>query len=217
MARRSYQQMCSVARALALVGERWTLLIVRNLSVGPRRYSELLDELPGVTTNLLAARLKEMVAHGLITPTPAQDESKGKTKGKTNGYALTSLGRQLIPVVHALGDFGEQLGPPNPADHKSAQAILSGLVRRYRPGVYQGRVELELERRRVTLQLGDVSLGIEEGGHGDAPLQLVGSLPVFGRLLLVGEPLRALPEGSYTLKGKRADLKRLQQAFRPAR
>ena len=64
--RRSYQQFCGVARTLDVVGERWTLLIVRNLLLGPRRYSDLLAELPGITTNLLAKRLKEMEEADLI-------------------------------------------------------------------------------------------------------------------------------------------------------
>ena len=65
--RRSYDQFCSVARALDHVSERWTLLIVRNLMLGPRRYSDLMTELPGITTNLLAARLRAMETAGLIT------------------------------------------------------------------------------------------------------------------------------------------------------
>ena len=63
---RSYKQFCGLARALDVVGERWTLLIVRNLLVGPRRYSDLMAELPGITTNLLAKRLRELSSHGLI-------------------------------------------------------------------------------------------------------------------------------------------------------
>jgi len=64
--RRSYDQFCGVARALDQVSERWTLLIVRNLMLGPRRYSDLMAELPGITTNLLAARLRAMAAGGLV-------------------------------------------------------------------------------------------------------------------------------------------------------
>ena len=66
MPRRSYDQYCGLARSLNVVGERWTLLVVRNLLLGPQRYSELLRGLPGITTNLLAKRLREMEAHGLI-------------------------------------------------------------------------------------------------------------------------------------------------------
>ncbi|MBC7173009.1 MAG: helix-turn-helix transcriptional regulator, partial [Polyangiaceae bacterium] len=74
--RRSYHQYCGLARALDLVGERWTLLIVRDLLLGPRRYSDLLRGLPGVTTNLLAKRLRELQGAGIlernVTPGPSR-------------------------------------------------------------------------------------------------------------------------------------------------
>ena len=83
MSRRSYDQYCGLARALDVLGERWTLLVVRNLLLGPQRYSELMRGLPGITTNLLAKRLKDMEANGLIK----------RTKG--DAYALTVRGRSL--------------------------------------------------------------------------------------------------------------------------
>src|SRR4051812_16768894 len=94
--RRSYDQFCSVARALDHLNERWTLLIVRNLMLGPRRYSDLLAELPGITTNLLAARLRAMEASGLVA----------KQAGPPPRYALTALGAALEPVVVELGRWG---------------------------------------------------------------------------------------------------------------
>src|SRR3954466_9029782 len=98
--RRSYDQFCSVARALDRVGERWTLLIVRNLLLGPRRYSDLLRELPGITTNLLAKRLQELESLGILErvslPPPAATEA----------YALTLQGEALEPVVMELGRWG---------------------------------------------------------------------------------------------------------------
>ena len=91
--KRSYRQNCALAHAMDLVGERWTLLIVRELLVGERRYGELLDNLPGMGTNLLASRLKELLDAGLV--------SKSGRK-----YALTESGRQLEPVIGALVRFG---------------------------------------------------------------------------------------------------------------
>ncbi len=66
LSKRSYRQYCSLARALDLLGERWTLLIVRELLSGPRRYRELLDNLPGIGTNLLAARLRELEGVSIV-------------------------------------------------------------------------------------------------------------------------------------------------------
>src|SRR6476620_8574344 len=96
MPRRSYDQYCGLARALDVVGERWTLLVIRNLLLGPQRYSDLLRGLPGITTNLLAKRLKEMEVLGLIerTQSPGGEASYG--------YRLTARGAGLEPVIHAL-------------------------------------------------------------------------------------------------------------------
>ena len=66
MGKRSYDQHCTVARALDVVGERWTLLLVRELLTGPKRFKDLLEGLPGIGTNLLAARLKALEGHGVV-------------------------------------------------------------------------------------------------------------------------------------------------------
>src|SRR3954471_12257937 len=95
MDRRSYNQFCGLARALDIVGERWTMLVVRNLLLGPQRYSELMRGLPGITTNLLAKRLREMEDLGLIERVPDAE-----------AYRLTPRGAALEPAVHALGRWG---------------------------------------------------------------------------------------------------------------
>src|SRR6266852_4345473 len=103
---KSYQQYCSVARALDVVGDRWVLLIVRELlAFGPSRYSDLKRGLPGIATNLLAERLKVMEADGLIerydAPPPVG----------TNLYQLTERGRELQDVLHALARWGLERMP----------------------------------------------------------------------------------------------------------
>ena len=99
-----------MAFALDMVGERWTLLIVRDLVLGPRRYKDLLEGLPGIATNLLALRLKEMEANGLVErvtlPPPA-----GSTV-----YQLTPKGEALEPAVMTLGRWGAQYGRSKPGD-----------------------------------------------------------------------------------------------------
>src|SRR3954463_12938604 len=99
MSRRSYGQYCGLAKALAVVGERWTLLVVRNLLLGPLRYSELLRGLPGITTNLLAKRLREMEQAG---------RREGVRAAGAGGhlYRLSVVGAALEPAVHALGSWG---------------------------------------------------------------------------------------------------------------
>lgn len=97
MTAREYGQYCGVTRALELVGERWALLIVRDLLVGPRRYGELARGLPRIPTTILAARLKDLQAAGVLRRVP---------HSRVIVYELTSYGRELEPVVLALGTWG---------------------------------------------------------------------------------------------------------------
>jgi DNA-binding HxlR family transcriptional regulator/putative sterol carrier protein len=106
MPQRSYRQNCALALALDRVGERWTLLLIRELLTGPKRYKDLLANLPGIGTNLLATRLKQLEAEGVVRrvtlPPPAG----------TPAYKLTEQGRELEPAVVELVRWGlRYLGP----------------------------------------------------------------------------------------------------------
>ncbi|HSK58386.1 MAG TPA: helix-turn-helix domain-containing protein [Actinomycetospora sp.] len=96
----TYGQFCAVATALDVVGDRWTLLVVRELLAGPRRYGELTRDLPGIATNLLAARLRDLEAAGLVATV------RGAGDGRTRTYRLSDAGQELRPVVEALARFG---------------------------------------------------------------------------------------------------------------
>lgn len=98
--RRSYDQYCSAARALDAVGDRWTLLIVRELLAGPRRYTDLHADLPGVSTDVLASRLKDMERDELATRRKLPPPSAAVV------YELTERGRGLLPVLTALARWG---------------------------------------------------------------------------------------------------------------
>src|SRR5262245_32456360 len=140
MARRSYSQFCGVAKALDVVGERWTLLLVRNLLIGGQRYKDLLETLPGITTNLLAERLRELSEAGLIAqrelPPPAA----------CTVYELTPLGRELEPVVIALGSFGARyLKVRKRGDHYHPRWMMMSLKRRYRGSSQRQALSLELD------------------------------------------------------------------------
>ena len=98
--RRSYSQPCPVAGALDVVGERWTLLLVRDLMSGPLRFTELQQGLPGIAPNLLSDRLKMLCEQGLVERVPLPPPAGRSTD------ALTATGRDLGPVIHALSRFG---------------------------------------------------------------------------------------------------------------
>jgi len=109
--RRSYDQYCAVARGLDVIGDRWTLLLVRDLLLGPKRYKDLLSGLPGIGTNLLADRLKELEAAGLIERTQLPPPAGSAV------YQLTETGQSLESVMTALGRWGARfLGAPRKTD-----------------------------------------------------------------------------------------------------
>ncbi len=155
--RRSYDQYCSAARALDLVGDRWSLLIVRELLAGPRRYTDLHADLPGVSTDVLASRLKDMERDGIST------RRRLPPPGAAYVYELTSRGRELLPVLQALGEWGRaELGERRPTDAVRAHWFALPLTRALEG---EGLVEVRLEE-------GDfhVYLGAEDGPvYGDGP------------------------------------------------
>src|SRR5688572_9950283 len=109
--RRRYDQYCSAARALDLVGERWTLLVVRELLLWPRRYTDLAAGLPGIGSGLLASRLKELEAQGLVA------RRRLFPPASSIVYELTPAGRELEPVLDGLARWGARwLGAPRPED-----------------------------------------------------------------------------------------------------
>src|SRR5215467_7447152 len=106
---KQYEQACAIARALDVVGDRWSLLLIRELTLGPRRYRDLAAGLPGIPSNVLAARLKDLQAAGVITrhtlPAPTD----------VAVYELTGAGRAPQPALHELLHWGRRYAPePSP-------------------------------------------------------------------------------------------------------
>jgi DNA-binding HxlR family transcriptional regulator len=203
--RRSYDQFCSVARALDQVSERWTLLIVRNLLLGPRRYSDLLNELPGITTNLLAARLKAMEAGGLVA-----------RAGQPPRYELTALGAGLEPVVVELGRWGANfMDQPKRGDTINAGWGLLALKRRYRGGV-RAVVEFRLGERRFELAFEEAALHVKERAAVRPELVVAGALEAFQAWLFRGIPCAELVrDGKLTVEGAPSIWRAVQAAIGP--
>ena len=106
MAKR-YEQYCPMAHALDLVGDRWALLVIRELMHGPKRYTDLVDRLHGIGTNILATRLRDLEAHGIVARRTLPPPAASKV------YELTDYGRELRPAMRELALWGARsLGPP---------------------------------------------------------------------------------------------------------
>jgi DNA-binding HxlR family transcriptional regulator len=208
MSRRSYDQYCGLARALDVVGERWTLLIVRNLLLGPLRYTDLLRGLPGITTNLLAKRLQEMEAAGLI-----ERSGDGATPDGASGYRLTPLGAALEPAVHALGAWGwRRMGKPRARDRRSVEWLLVALRRRYLGGTTMS-AELVADARPYHIVLHDDGAEIGRGMVPEPDVCVRGSGVDIARLFLEGVPRDGLPPG-LEVQGGIARLRALLASFR---
>lgn len=136
MSRRSYDHYCAVSRALDLVGDRWSLLVVRELCSGPRRYSDLFADLPGISTDMLATRLKGLERDGVLTH---------HRNGMRSSYELTELGRGLRPVLDALAGWGAPLlGQRNPTDAVRAHWLALPLGRALAEVVDEGTVTVHI-------------------------------------------------------------------------
>jgi DNA-binding HxlR family transcriptional regulator len=178
---RSYGDACGIARALDVVGERWALLVVRELLLGPQRFSDLRRALAGASSNMLTDRLRELTARGVVRrhtlPPPAG----------TAVYELTDWGRELEPTVLALGAWGLRVPLP-PAPTLSATSVLLFLrgAARPDPGEPPASYRLELDDRiwSVRTEAGRVHV---EPGEPAAPVAALRTDP--GRLnALLADP-----------------------------
>lgn len=146
---RSYEQLCALSKALDVVGGRWTLLIVRELLIGPRRFSDLRAALPGIANNLLADRLRELESEGLVRRRALGPPG---TQAAAQGYELTPRGQELDQVVFALMRWGAEYMAPRPEDSFRPE-WLTLVLRAYLPA----RVPRDA-RVRARIDLGEAAL-----------------------------------------------------------
>lgn len=152
--RKRYDQYCPVAHALGLVGERWALLVVLELMSGPKRYTDLAGNLPGIGTNILADRLRDLEAGGIVTrrklPPPAASRV----------YELTEYGRALRPAIRELGLWGARsLGPPTDDDDLFPGWLENALDTVLAPNAPPGRFEFHVGEEVASLVDGEAQPG----------------------------------------------------------
>jgi DNA-binding HxlR family transcriptional regulator len=152
--RKSYDQYCPIAHALDLVGERWALLVVRELMHGPKRYTDLTDHLPGIGTNILASRLRALEECGIVAkrklPPPAASQV----------YELTDYGQSLRTVMRELALWGARsLGPPTAGDELFPGWLENALDTILSPMAPSGRFEFRVGDEVASLVDGDVCPG----------------------------------------------------------
>jgi DNA-binding HxlR family transcriptional regulator len=210
--RRTFRQCCPIARSLDVVGERWSLLIVRELLLGPKRYTELRQALPGMWTNLLAERLRQLESADVIRrrelPPPAA----------RTVYELTERGRELEGVLLELGRWGIALmsGPSNEPVPVVTAALL-GLRACFCPeaaGDLDERYELNVGGQALTASVRGGALELR-AGSAEAPAARLSADPAalldirLGRL----DTEAAVAEGRLSFEGSPDDISRLRRMF----
>ncbi|WP_417563951.1 winged helix-turn-helix transcriptional regulator [Microbacterium sp.] len=192
MAARTYGQYGGVAAAVELIGERWALLIVRDLLVGPRRYTDLKAGLPRIPTNILSARLKELQEGGVVRRVPIL------RCGLV--YELTEYGRELEPIVLGLARWGLRgLGEPGADDAYTADSLTIALRAVFRPWAADAPLDAEL-------RLGEVALRVQVDGATLTVTQLAPPAPPVGGAVPAGRPDITITAGSgirHLLAGKK--------------
>jgi DNA-binding HxlR family transcriptional regulator len=153
VANKSYEQYCGIAAALDRVGDRWTLLILRELSFGAQRFTDLRAQLPGIASNLLTDRLRDLEADGLV------EQRELPAPAARTVYALTGDGRRIIPVLRALARFGLPfLGDPDDLEVRPRHAVYGGVAALLDPAAARGvdlRLRFDLDGEQHWLEVRD--------------------------------------------------------------
>lgn len=212
MAKREYGQFCGLVRALEMVGERWALLIVRDLLVSPKRYTDLREGLPKIPTNILSARLKELeeagIVHRYVQPPPS----------RAIVYELTEYGYELEDVVLRLGRWGaKSLTVPRPDEIITVDSMIMAMRSTFCPEGARGldvRYELRLGEIVLHMRIEAGRLEVGEGSIPDADL-VIETGPAI-KALMTGElsPAGAIENGSVHLTGDPTLLPRFAETFR---
>ncbi len=206
---RSYEDPCGIARALDLIGERWALLVVRELLLGPKRFSELRGGLRGASPNVLSQRLRELEQAGVVE------------RGEGTCYQLSAWGHQLHPILCQLGRWGAA-SPHRPSGELSPDALLVALESTFDPAAaagLRGTFELQLAGAWYTALVAGSALSITRSPSGSAgpaaALATIVTDPSTLRAVVFGD--RKLAEADVELRGDATAARKLLRSFvRPA-
>jgi DNA-binding HxlR family transcriptional regulator len=193
---RSYRQHCGIARALDLIGERWALLVIRELVFGPKRFTDLRQGLPGIATNVLSQRLRQLERDGIVARRLLSPPAASMV------YELTEYGHELVPIMLELGRWGaHSMGPRGPEHALRPEWFAVALKAFYEPTAAEdlsATVGLDLDGVEFTLRFDQGRLEIVPGTNGQPDLaiatdpdELVG--------FLAGGPAPAKAEGDRML------------------
>jgi DNA-binding HxlR family transcriptional regulator len=202
LSRRSYDDACGTAHALDLVGERWALLVMRELMLGPKRFSDLRADLPGISANVLTQRLEGLEAAGVLVrrklPPPASSQV----------YELTPWGYESEPIFQVLGRWAARSPAHDPRLPISVVSVLLSLRTMFQPVRAQGidaHIGFRFGAETFVARLVEGRLDIARGDPDGADLVFTGTAPALAAAIYGGVPLALLAaEGALSVAGDRA-------------
>ncbi|MEV4760566.1 helix-turn-helix domain-containing protein [Micromonospora sp. NPDC049559] len=209
--KRKYDEGCAIAHALDLVGERWSLLVVRELLLGPKRFSDLLSGLPGVSTDMLTLRLRELAAAGVVR------RRRLARPAASWVYELTSWGMELEPLVESLGRWGARspgLRPDAPVGTDSVLLSLKALFDTAAAAGFTATLALRLGEDDFRVVVEDGRIDIGRGGLDRPDATLECDVPTVLTLLRTDRSLdEVLAGGAARLDGDRSVVERWRRLF----
>jgi len=209
--RRRYDDACGTAHALDLIGERWALLVMRELMLGPKRFSDIRADLPGISANVLTQRLEGLEKAGIVVRRRLAPPASGQV------YELTEWGYQARPVMGALGRWATRSPGHDPGAHFSPVSLMLSFQAMGQPGLpkdIDARIGFRLGREHYVLTVRGGAIGAERGDPAGADLIFTGAPSAIAAAVYGGVPLAALEaEGALGIEGERALAERFVTLF----
>ena len=209
--RRTYDDACGAAHALDLVGERWALLVIRELLLGPRRFGDLRAALPGISANVLTQRLAGLEASGVLV------RRKLAPPASVQVYELTPWGYESEPLFQALGRWAARSPRHDPSLPLSAVSLLLSfrtMIDRRRAEGFAARVGFRMGAETYFAEVADGAIEVGRGEIDAAELVFTGTAPGIAAVVYGGQPLAALlAGGALALAGDRALAERFVTLF----
>ena len=209
--KRRYDDACGTAHALDLIGERWALLVIRELMLGPKRFSDLRADLPGLSANVLTQRLESLETAGLLK------RSKLPPPAGTQVYELTPWGYEAEPVIQALGRWAARSPAHDPSLPISAVSIMLSFRAMFSPeraGDLDARIGFRLGTESYEVHIARGELHARRSDLADAEVIFTAPAAVLAAAVYGGQPLDALAEaGALKVEGDRALAERFVTLF----
>jgi DNA-binding HxlR family transcriptional regulator len=202
---RFYDDPCGIARALDLLGERWALLVVRELVFGAKRFTHLRRDLPGAGPNVISQRLAQLTEAGIVA------QRRLDPPASATVYELTERGAAIEPILLELGRWGSRT-PITSRARMSPSAFLLALKTTFRGGA-DARYELRFGEERFTLTVRDDTLDVRAGAAAAADAQLAADVAIFLGFVFGGMSLPAAEQAGLQVSGSRRAAARFPKLF----